>query len=128
MVAGTEQSGGNQNVQLSAETQGIESQDMHVEQRGLWQYLWGQKRLIQDIDLIQQKGMESGWDMEMKEKEKDLLLQLDARETQEEIFWKQKSRVKWIHKGEKNTKFFHNSVVYNRLRSKIHKIKKLDGS
>ena len=24
------------------------------------------KKLIQDIDLIQQKGMESGWDMEMK--------------------------------------------------------------
>ena len=61
--------------------------------------------------------------MEMKEKEKDLLIQLDARERQEEIFWKKKSRVKWIQEGEKNTKFFH-----NRLSLKIHKIKKADGT
>ena len=38
------------------------------------------KRLIQDIELLQQKGMDTGWDMEMKEKEKDLLSQLEARE------------------------------------------------
>ena len=30
--------------------------------------------------------------------------------------------------GGKNTKFFQNSVVHNRLGSKIHKIKKADGS
>ena len=40
------------------------------------------KRLIKDIELIQQNGMETGWDMEMKEKEKDLLSQLDAWERQ----------------------------------------------
>ena len=43
------------------------------------------KRLLRDIDQIQQKGMESGWDMEMKEREKDLLIQLDSIERQEEI-------------------------------------------
>ena len=37
------------------------------------------KRLTRDIDLIRQKGMESRWDMEMKEKEKYLLNQLDVR-------------------------------------------------
>ena len=46
------------------------------------------KRLIQGINQIQQEGMESGWNMELKEKEKYLLSQLDARERQEEIFWK----------------------------------------
>ena len=86
------------------------------------------KRLIQDIHLIRHKGMESGWDMEMKEKEKDLLIQLDARERHEEIYWKQKSRVKWLREGEKNSKFFHNSVIHNRLGSKIHKIKMSDGT
>ena len=59
------------------------------------------KSLIQDIDLLQQKGMDTGWDVEMKEKEKDLLTQLDARERQEEIYRKQKSRVKWLQEGEK---------------------------
>ena len=39
----------------------------------------------QDIHLIKQKGMDSRWDLEMKEKEKDLLNQLDARERKEEI-------------------------------------------
>ena len=41
------------------------------------------KRLIRDIEFIHQKGMETGWDMEMKEKEKDLLSQLDAWERRE---------------------------------------------
>ena len=40
----------------------------------------GKKRLTQDIHLIQQKGMDSRWDSEMKEKEKDLFAQLEARE------------------------------------------------
>ena len=38
------------------------------------------KWLIRDIELIHQKGMDTRWDMEMKEKEKDLLGQLDAWE------------------------------------------------
>ena len=64
----------------------------------------------------------------MKEREKDLFTQLDARERQEEILWKHKSRVKWLQEGENNTKFFHNYVVHNRLSLKIHKLEKLDGA
>ena len=55
------------------------------------------KILIRYIDLIQQEGMESWWDTELKEKEKYLLSQPDARERQEEFIWKQKSWVKWLH-------------------------------
>ena len=66
--------------------------------------------------------------MEMKEKEKDLLIQLEVRERQEEIYWRQKSKVKWIQEGEKNSKFFHNYVVHIILGLKIHKIKRTDGS
>ena len=62
--------------------------------------------------------------MEMKEREKYLLIQMDARERQEEIYWKTKTRFKWLQEGEKNSKFFHNSMIHNRLGSKIHKIKK----
>ena len=46
------------------------------------------KRLIKDINLIHQKGMKTEWEMEMKEKEKDILNRLDARERQEEIYWR----------------------------------------
>ena len=63
--------------------------------------------------------MDFGWDMEMKEKEKDLLSQLEARERQEEIFWKQKSCVKWLREGDKNTKLFHSAMVSNQLGSNI---------
>ena len=46
------------------------------------------KRMISDIELINRKGMEDGWDEDMKAREKDLLCQLEARERQKGIFWK----------------------------------------
>ena len=82
------------------------------------------KRLVLELTTIQQKGMEFGWDIDLKEEKKDLDAQLEVRERQEDIFWKQKSRIKWLQEGEKNTKLFHNSVVHNRLGMKIHKIKR----
>ena len=72
--------------------------------------------------------MEEGWDDNMKLKEKDFLGQLEARDRQEGVFWEQKARVKWLQEGERNTKFFHNSIIQNRNSSKIHKLKKMDGS
>ena len=38
------------------------------------------KRLLSKLDLINRKGMEEGWDEDMKVKEKDLLSQIEARE------------------------------------------------
>ena len=54
------------------------------------------KRVLSDIEIINQKGMEEGWDDNMKLKEKDLLGQLEARDQQEGVFWQQKARVKWL--------------------------------
>ena len=80
------------------------------------------------MDLINRQAMERGWDEDMKFKEKDLMSQLEAREKQEVIFWQQKVRVKWLQEGERNTKFFHNSMIQNRNNSRIQKLKKGDGS
>ena len=54
--------------------------------------------------------------------------QLEAREKQEALFWKQKARVKWVQEGERNTNFFHNSVVHNRNSSRIQRLKTRDGN
>ena len=38
------------------------------------------KRLLSKMNLINRKGMEEGWDEDMKVKEKDLMSQIEARE------------------------------------------------
>ncbi|CAL9000066.1 unnamed protein product, partial [Prunus brigantina] len=42
---------------------------------------------------------------------------------QEEEYWKLKSRVQWLHEGDKNTKFFHSKVV---VRRRINQLKGLE--
>jgi len=46
---------------------------------------------------------------------------------QEEIFWRQKSRIQWIREGERNTKFFHKTTIAHRAHNKITKIKDSQG-
>ena len=42
---------------------------------------------------------------------------------QEEIFWRQKSRIQWLKEGERNTRFFHRSTMANRAHNRISMIK-----
>ncbi|KAF7147859.1 hypothetical protein RHSIM_Rhsim03G0112800 [Rhododendron simsii] len=44
----------------------------------------------------------------------------------EEIFWKQKSRINWLQHGDKNTRFFHASVMQRRSTNRISGIEKSD--
>ena len=41
---------------------------------------------------------------------------------QEEVFWRQKSRIQWLKEGERNTKFFHRSTMANRAHNRISSI------
>ena len=44
------------------------------------------KMLLSEIEIINKKGMEEGWDDHMKLKEKDILRHLEARDRQEGVF------------------------------------------
>ena len=39
---------------------------------------------------------------------------------EEEAFYRQRSRVQWLHLGDRNTKFFHRSLVHRQSRNRIH--------
>ena len=67
--------------------------------------------------------MAKGLTKERKHKEQDLLLQLNKHCSQEEIIRKQKSRVKWLQEGDRNTTFFHRSTIQHRMNNRISKLK-----
>ncbi|KAH7844378.1 hypothetical protein Vadar_027327 [Vaccinium darrowii] len=57
----------------------------------------------------------------------DLKWQLKQEWDREELFWKQKSRVTWLRHGDKNTRFFHTSVMRRRAFNRISGIEDSNG-
>jgi hypothetical protein len=39
---------------------------------------------------------------------------------EEEAFYRQRSRIQWLHLGDRNTKFFHRSLLHRQSRNRIH--------
>jgi len=46
----------------------------------------------------------------------------------EESFFKQKSRVQWLHLGDQNTNFFHKSLLHRQVRNRIHSLQDEEGN
>ncbi|KAI9116754.1 hypothetical protein K1719_012120 [Acacia pycnantha] len=57
-----------------------------------------------------------------------LVGQLEELWSKEESYWWQRSRISWLKCGDKNTKFFHNSVIQRRQRNKILRLKDENGT
>ncbi|XP_071902586.1 uncharacterized protein [Coffea arabica] len=57
----------------------------------------------------------------------NLKLQLSKAYKDEELYWSQKSRSRWLKEGDKNTAYFHQSVMAKRKRNRINILQKTDG-
>lgn len=79
------------------------------------------------MEEIQQQIIHEGRTDSLASKEPDLQKQLEERHKQEEILWKQKSIVRWLKEGERNTKFFHRSTVQRRMQNRITHITNQQG-
>lgn len=58
--------------------------------------------------------------------ERALKSRIDALWKREEIYWRQRLRVKWLEHGYKNTKYFHQTTLARRRRNKILQIRAAD--
>jgi hypothetical protein len=63
------------------------------------------------------------WEEVMKTKK-----QITQLWKQEELYWSQRARVKWLNLGDRNTKFFYASTIQRRDRNKLSRIKDDNGS
>lgn len=46
---------------------------------------------------------------------------------QEELFWKARSRIKWLQGGDKNSKYFHATTNQRRARNRVTRLKDCNG-
>ena len=57
----------------------------------------------------------------------DMKLQLSKAYKEEELYWSQKARCRWLQEGDKNTAYFHASVMATRKRNKITALQRSNG-
>lgn len=65
---------------------------------------------------------------ELAQKEQSIENKILERDLQEEILGRQKSRVRWLKEGEKNTKFFHKTTMQRRMINQISYVNNEQGT
>jgi hypothetical protein len=63
-----------------------------------------------------------------QEEKKKIERELDSLLEQEEIYWRQRSRINWLKEGDRNTKFFHGKATWRAKKNNIDRLHKEDGS
>lgn len=84
-------------------------------------------RIEAQLAQLRETIFNSGYTEQLMKEEDILQEQLQDRERQEEIYWKQKSRNRWLQEGERNTKFFYRSTIQRRINNHIHQLKMPNG-
>eukprot|EP00253_Pinus_taeda_P011292 PITA_11292 len=85
------------------------------------------QKLEGEMESLQHKIITEGRTEESIREEGIILGKLEERRKQEEVLWRQKSRIKWLREGERNTKFFHQAMIQHRQRNRILSIKDQNG-
>jgi hypothetical protein len=80
------------------------------------------KAWAEELELLDSIEEGRGLSEEEKERRRGLALELEASLLQEEICWRQKSRVRWLKEGDKCTKFFHQVANANRRNNSIESL------
>eukprot|EP00253_Pinus_taeda_P005332 PITA_05332 len=80
-----------------------------------------------EMGQLQQKIITQGRSNDLADQEKTLEKELIEKEKQEEVLWKQNSRIRWLKEGEKNTRFFHNTTIQRRMHNNITHIQNEQG-
>jgi len=83
------------------------------------------ERKLQEINQIL---ITDGFNEERKEQADYHQQEWEGLCKQEEIFWKHKSRVRWLKEGERNIRFFHKSTMDHQSHNRISKIKDSQGN
>ena len=86
-----------------------------------------QAKLNEEMKNIQQTIINAGRTEELTKLEQITESKIIERDKQEEILWRQKSRIRWLKHGEKNTKFFHKTTVQRRMTNCITHIRNVQG-
>jgi hypothetical protein len=63
-----------------------------------------------------------------QEEKRSIERELDNLLEQEELYWRQRSRIQWLKEGDRNTKFFHQKATWRAKKNKIERLEKADGS
>lgn len=80
------------------------------------------QKIKEDMEVLSNRGQQRDWEAWDK-----LKAQLDIAYKEEEMFWSQKARVQWLAEGDKNTKFFHASVMQRRQSNRIDHLERRAG-
>eukprot|EP00253_Pinus_taeda_P004972 PITA_04972 len=81
------------------------------------------QKLEGEMESLQQKIIIEGRTEESIREEGIIPGKLEERQKQEEVLWRQNSRIKWLREGERNNKFFHQAMIQHRQRNRILSIK-----